>query len=92
MKEYLKTLFLIIAGLAFFIPLASTFPDGLESVAEKIGIEVGEPLWGGIMPDYRVPSIDNAYVSTFLSGALGTLLVLLAAFIVGKAVARSSKL
>ncbi len=85
MKGYIKVLFLILVGLALFIPLASNFPDGLESVAETIGIEVGEPLWRGVMPDYSMPLIDDAYVSTFLSGVLGTLLVLVVAFIVGRA-------
>ena len=92
MKEYIKVLSLIILGLALFIPLASTFPDGLESISETLGIEVGESLWQGVMPDYSMSLIDNAYVSTFFSGVLGTLLVLVVAFIVGKALTKSSTL
>jgi cobalt/nickel transport protein len=92
MKEYIKVLFLILVGLALFVPLASTFPDGLETIAETLGIKASEPLWRGVMPDYSMPLIDNAYVSTSLSGVLGTLLVLVVAFIVGKAITKSSRL
>jgi uncharacterized membrane protein len=92
MKGYIKAIILIIVGLALFVPLASTFPDGLESVAKTLGIEVHEPLWRGLMPDYNVPLIDNAYFSTLLSGVIGTMLVLVVAFIVGKAVTKSSAL
>jgi hypothetical protein len=90
LKEHVKVLFLILVGLALFIPLASTFPDGLESVAEALGIEVAERLWHGVMPDYSVPLIDNAYVSTLVSGILGSLLVLVVAFVVGKALTKST--
>jgi hypothetical protein len=90
LKEHVKVLFLILVGLALFIPLASTFPDGLESVAEALGIEVAETLWPGVMPDYSVPLIDNAYVSTLVSGILGSLLVLVVAFVVGKALTKSN--
>jgi hypothetical protein len=89
-KQYIKVLSLIILGLALFIPLASSFPDGLESVAGTLGIEVGETLWQGVMPDYSIPLIGNSYVSTFVSGVLGTLLVLAVAFIVGEAITKSN--
>jgi len=90
MKGYVKAVILIIFGLALLLPFASTFPDGLETVAETFGIEEHEPLWQGPMPDYSLPFVDNPYASTFLSGVLGILLVLVVAFIVGKAVAKSS--
>ncbi len=90
MKQYVKVFFLIILGLALFIPLASNFPDGLESVAEALRIEIGEPLWHGVMPDYSTSLIDDSYISTFISGAFGTLLVLAVAFIVGAAVTRKN--
>ena len=90
MKQYIKVISLLIVGLALLIPLASTFPDGLESVAETLGIEVTEPLWRGVMPDYSTPLIGNAYVSTFVSRVLGILLVLVVAFIVGKAITKSN--
>ena len=36
--------------------------------------------------------VDNAHISTFISGFLGTMLVLVVAFIVGEAVTKSSAL
>jgi len=42
------------------------------------------------MPDYTFSSMSNAYVSTFLSGLAGTLIVLVFAFFVGKALTRGS--
>lgn len=90
MKAYIKAIILMVFGLALFVPLASTFPDGLETVAETLGIEEHEPLWQGLMPDYTLPSISNAYASAFLSGLAGTLIVLVFAFLVGKALTRGS--
>lgn len=91
MKGYTKALILTVLVLAFFVPLASTFPDGLETVAETLGIEEHEPLWHGLMPDYTVPPISNAYASTLLSGIAGTLSVLVLAFLIGKALSRGNK-
>jgi len=90
MKGHIKAIILTVLGLALFVPLASTFPDGLETVAETLGIEEHEPLWQGLMPDYTFSSMSNAYVSTFLSGLAGTLIVLVFAFFVGKALTRGS--
>ena len=87
MKAYIKTIILIALGLAVLIPLASTFPDGLETVAETVNIEEYETMWPGLMPDYSISMIENSYVSTFFAGMLGTLMVLAVAFFVGKAMA-----
>ena len=91
MKKYLKALILILVCLAILIPFASEFPDGLERVAENLGIEEHEPVWKGLMPDYTLPTIENPYASTLLAGTLGVLLVLSVAFIVGIAVTKSNK-
>lgn len=88
MKSYLKALILILICLAILIPFASDFPDGLEKVAESFNVEEHEPLWKGLMPDYALPAIDNPYVSTFLAGFLGVLLVLGVAFVLGLVVAK----
>lgn len=92
MNGYHKAVILTVLGLLLLIPYASTFPDGLETVAETLGIEEHESLWQGLMPDYTLPSISNPYVSTFVSGLLGTLLVLIVAFFVGKTLAKNSAL
>jgi len=83
MKGYLKALILILICLAILMPLASDFPDGLETVAETLGIEEHEPLWKGLMPDYTLTIIDNPYISTLLAGIFGVLLVLCATLLLG---------
>jgi len=86
MKKYVEVAILIIIGLALLLPLASTFPDGLETVAEALGIEQQELMWKGLMPDYTIPSIENSYLSGLFSGVLGMILVFFAAFFIGKAI------
>lgn len=88
MKKYLKALILILIALAILIPLASNAPDGLERVAETLQIEEHEPLWGGLMPDYSLPIIENTYLSTLLAGILGVLLVLAIGFLLGTSIGK----
>ena len=76
----------IMVFLAVFIPLASSNPDGLERVVETYGVEEGTSFWNGIMSDYAVGAINNPYISTLVAGAFGTLLVLAAAFLLGKVI------
>jgi len=87
-KEYLKAIVIIIICLAVLLPLASTEPDGLEKVAETFNVEEHEPAWGGLMPDYTIPSISNSYLSTLLAGILGFLIVLGIAFVLGKTITK----
>lgn len=91
MKSYRKALLLIVIFLAVLIPFASTFPDGLETVAESFGISEPEPLWPGIMADYAFPGIDNPYVSALAAGVIGVFLVFSASYIVGYASMRKHK-
>ena len=76
----------IMLFLAVFIPLASSNPDGLERVVETYGVEEGTSFWNGIMSDYAIGAITNPYISTLVAGVFGTLLVLAAAFILGKVI------
>lgn len=85
-----KALILIIIGLAVLIPFASTFPDGLEKVAESLGIAGNESIWSGLMPDYTIQTIENPYLTTLLSGLIGLSLVFGIALGVGWAVARKN--
>lgn len=88
MKRYLKALIFMLACLAILIPFASKAPDGLEKVAETLGIEEHKPLWTGIMSDYTLPTIDNPYLSTLLGGVFGVFIVLGVTFLLGKAIAK----
>ena len=86
MKGYVRAVILILIGLAVLIPLASTFPDGLEKVSESLEIEEPKPIWTGLMPDYALPGIENPYMATLLSGFIGVFLVLAASWIMGRTV------
>ena len=90
MKKHFAAVALIMAFLAIFIPFASSNPDGLERVVETFGVAEHQPFWNGLMSDYAVSAIGNPYVSTLLAGVFGTFMVLLAAFLLGKAIAPKS--
>lgn len=57
-------------------PLADPNPDGLERVAEDQGFisQAQDPPYT-LLPDYTVPLIENAAVSTIVAGIVGTLIV-----------------
>ena len=90
MNKHLALIAAIIVFLAFFIPFASSNPDGLERVVETYKVEEGSSFWSGIMSDYAISAITNPYISTLLSGAFGTLLVLAAAFLLGKVISQKA--
>jgi hypothetical protein len=85
MNKRLAVIAAILVFLAVFIPLASSSPDGLERVVENFGVAEQAPLWNGLMSDYTIAAIGNPYVSTLLAGIFGTIMVLLAGFLLGKA-------
>jgi hypothetical protein len=85
-KHLVAVVAAIMVFLAVFIPLASSSPDGLERVVENFGVEEAVPIWNGVMSDYTIAAIANPYVSTLLAGILGTLMVLVAGFVLGKVI------
>jgi len=67
---------LIALVLAIASPLASTYPDGLEYVAEQHGfLETAQEPTFNIIPDYIVPGIANEALATILAGVIGLLVV-----------------
>ena len=62
----------------FLSPWASSFPDGLERVAENLGFlkkaeGPGVSVWEkSPLPDYRIPGIQNERWATGLAGLAGT--------------------
>ena len=62
--------------LAAASPLASSYPDGLERVAEDHGFiyRAAEPLYH-IIPDYVFPGIPDEALATTVAGLVGTLLL-----------------
>ena len=91
MKKYLVAIGLLVIFLAVFIPFASSSPDGLEKVAQSLGVNKHEPLWRGFMFDYSVEVFENPYVSTLLAGVFGTLMVLAASFVFGKVIIKGQR-
>jgi cobalt/nickel transport system permease protein len=65
---------IIVVALA---PLASTLPDGLESVAENLGLQQisRAATIPTVFSDYSVPGIEWAAAATVLAGVLGIVLV-----------------
>ena len=84
MNNYVKALVIVIVCMAILIPFASSDPDGLERVAEDLGVEETESQSGGLMPDYTVPTVKNDYGSTLIAGVIGVFLVLGAGLVLGK--------
>ena len=66
-----------LAALAALAPLASSFPDGLEHAAEKLGFAVmaASPSIPSLAPDYAPPGLPQPWAPAVVS-LLGALLVL----------------
>lgn len=85
-KEVGKVPYVIIALMIVFSPVFAYFAElveysePLENAAEILGVEE-EVINPGIFPDYTIPGMDP-YIGTFLSGAVGVLIVLILAFAV----------
>ncbi len=91
MKKYLAAIGLLVVFLAVFIPFASSSPDGLEKVAQSLGVNEREPLWRGFMSDYSVEVLENTYATTLLAGVFGTFMVLAASFVFGKVITKGQR-
>ena len=91
MKGYVKALILILLCLAVLIPFASSEPDGLEKVAVTLGVEESESTSTGLMPNYSVPAVKNAYSSTLMAGVIGVFLILGTSMLLGKIITKSDK-
>lgn len=80
-------------GLALLVavlsPLASSHPDGLERVAEDQGFidRALAPVFE-LIPDYAFPGIDNEALSTIMAGVVGTAIMFLLMFGLGRLLAR----
>lgn len=90
MKKYVFAAALVIIFLVFFIPLASTNPDGLEKVVQTYGAQENENLWSGLLSDYSFSSISDSYVSTLFAGIFGVLTVLLMGLLISKVMFRKT--
>lgn len=83
MKKKDKIFILIVASFAlivalFLSPFASSFPDGLEKVAEKLGFADKASSFINfkfIIPGYSFPGIDSSFWQTSLAGFFGVLII-----------------
>lgn len=68
---------LLVAGV--LSGFASTSPDGLESVAESVGLleqEQEHPVAGSPLSGYQVSGVEDERLSTGVAGVVGVVLVL----------------
>jgi cobalt/nickel transport protein len=82
-KDILFGLFAALLLAILISPFASSFPDGLERVAEDKGfLEKGEiqPAMVSPVPDYAWPGIKSEKMATSAAGIMGTLIVFGAAY------------
>jgi cobalt/nickel transport system permease protein len=81
-------------GVALFVaPVACSWPDGLESVAARLGFEhrAVAPLVAAPAADYRVPGVHWAAGATALAGAVGTVVVFGLAVVLARALVREEE-
>ena len=77
-KEIFFGLFIACVLAVILSPFASSWPDGLEKVAEDKGfLEKGEgqPLFSSPIPDYACPGFKSERLATSAAGISGTLIV-----------------
>jgi hypothetical protein len=69
---------LIALAVTLISPLASSWPDGLERVAEDHGfLDLGEDPTYEIIPDYVLPGVQSESLATILAGMVGVIIVFL---------------
>ncbi len=85
-------LLIALAMAALISPFASSSPDGLEKMAERLGFlhrAEGKSMWEhSPMPDYAVPGVEKESSATGLAGVIGTLAVFGITFALGWSVLR----
>jgi cobalt/nickel transport system permease protein len=78
----------IVLGLVLFVsPFASTWPDGLETVAARFGFDrqaLARPLVPSLIPDYKFLGLDSPTFATIAAGIAGVAVVLLLVFFLSR--------
>lgn len=75
-------------GLALLSPWGSSSPDGLETVAERLGfLERGVTAPFRILPDYMVPFAQKGALTVAVAVGLGALIAFGAAYLLARAAA-----
>lgn len=84
---------LAVLGLALFVsPYASSWPDGLDKVAEQLGFagRTSETIKGWFA-DYKIPGVSSAALATGLAGIIGAGLMFCLAWLAGRFLATERK-
>jgi cobalt/nickel transport system permease protein len=75
-RSWIAAGMLVVLVLVVLSPMAAVNPDGLEKVAEDLGfIELAVDAPFEIMPDYTLPLLGEAPVSTIISAGIGSVIV-----------------
>lgn len=91
----------VVGGLALALvaavlisPFASSLPDGLEWAIERLGVEPEpvEPVLAAPMPDYTPRGLENLRLAGSIAGAVGTVVVFVAAFLLARGLGTRSSL
>ena len=87
-KVFTKKQILLVGSViaaAIVSPFASSFPDGLERVAENLfAIHESAPAFTGLLSDYALPMINNEYFSVVIAAFAGVVFTFFAAKTIGK--------
>jgi len=79
---------LVSLGLCVFVaPFACGWPDGLEKVAAALGFEykaTQSPVFGSPFPEYAVPAVKSAAVSTVIAGCIGIVVAFVLAYLLAR--------
>ncbi|HTO92732.1 MAG TPA: energy-coupling factor ABC transporter permease [Bacteroidota bacterium] len=83
---------MIAVGVVLFItPFASTWPDGLEAVAGRLGFRtssLAHPPLSSPLAEYTIPGIGSPAAATVIAGLAGTCIVFAAGLVVARVLAR----
>ena len=77
MKRVLPLLILALFLAAVVAPFASSWPDGLERIAQMLGFDhlaSTNPPLKSPFPDYNIKRLGDRPLSTVVAGVIGTLL------------------
>jgi len=73
----LKKLFLLAALIVLLASFfASTFPDGLDFVSEKLGFAQKGTSSPAPFANYQIPFIGSSPLSSFIAGLIGVVVIL----------------
>ena len=79
---------LVALGLAVFVsPFACRWPDGLDKTAEMLGFQhkaAETSMLSSPLPDYAVPGLHTAVLSTIIAGCVGTVAAFILAYVLAR--------